>query len=335
MTDWERVISYESLYKAHRRARLGKRHKKEVILFEANLSENLWNLHYRLKYHKYSIDGYHKFTIYDPKEREVQAISYEDRVVQHSLCDNYLTPIIDKYLIFDNVACRVSMGSSKAISRFREFMCKYYRKHKRDGYFVKIDVRKYFANISHELLKEKLKKILKDENCLELTYKIIDSYNQSTDIGLPIGNQSSQYFALLYLNDFDRYFKEVLKIKYYIRYMDDILMIVESKEMAQKCIELGERILNHERLIINPKSYYRPIKSGVEFLGWNFSFTPTGGIMQKLKKSAKKRILKKCKYVKYLVKVHKLSDERLMNSKVSYAGLLMRGNAYIFCKRLF
>ena len=103
---FDEIMTFENLYRAHRRARLGKRHKKEVILFEANLSQNLWQLYYDLKYEKYSVGDYHKFMIYDPKEREFQAISYRDRVVQHCLCDNFLTPLLDCRLIYDNAACR-------------------------------------------------------------------------------------------------------------------------------------------------------------------------------------------------------------------------------------
>lgn len=94
---WGKIISFESLYKAHRVARLGKRHKKEVIEFETLLGENLWSLHFDLKYNKYKVGGYHKFMIYDPKEREIQAITYRDRIIQHSLCDNYLTPLLEKH----------------------------------------------------------------------------------------------------------------------------------------------------------------------------------------------------------------------------------------------
>lgn len=332
--DFQTVISYEKLYLAHRRARLGKRHKKEVILFEANLSQNLWDLHYQLKYGKYQISGYNKFMIYDPKEREVQAISYKDRVVQHALCDNYLIPTLDKYLIYDNVACRVGMGSSKAISRLRNFMTSYYKKHGRSGYFVKIDVRKYFANISHTLLKEKLKKVLFDKDCLNLLFSLIDSFNFDEDKGLPIGNQSSQYLALFYLNDLDRFFKERLKVKYYLRYMDDIIMIVDDKNFASRCICEANKLLLKERLTLNPKSQAIPIKNGVEFLGWRFSFGNTGKVIQKLKKSAKSRILKKVKTLKYTLKLVPKSNERKLCSWVSYRGLLQKGCAYNFLDKI-
>lgn len=354
--NWEEVISFENLYKAHRRARLCKRHKKEVINFEANLSQNLWDLHYALKYGTYKISGYNKFFVFDPKEREVQAITYKDRVVQHSLCDNYLIPLIDKHLIFDNVACRKGKGTGAAIARFRFFMTKFYKKYKDNGYFVKIDVKKYFANISHNLLKQKLQKIVQDEQCLNLIYGIIDSYNGQQQIGLPIGNQSSQYLALLYLNDVDRLFKEQLKVKFYLRYMDDIIMIVYSKQFAQNCLNSANNALQKELLKINPKSHICPIKNGVEFLGWNFRYSQTGAVIQKVKKSSKSRILKKIKCIKYyksiykkpkidtispkqLDKIRQSSTNATLNPQqldkirqifASYQGHLSKGNAFAF-----
>ncbi len=332
--NWEDVISYENLYRAHRRARLCKRHKAEVINFENNLSQNLWDLHYQLKFGTYKINGYNKFYIYDPKEREVQAICYKDRVVQHSLCDNYLTPIIDKHLIFDNVACRKGKGSSQAIARLRQFMTKFYRKYQNKGYFVKIDVKKYFANISHPILKDKLKKIIPDKQCLNLLFTIIDSYNDQPERGLPIGNQSSQYLALLYLDSLDRFFKERLKIKYYLRYMDDIVMIVPTRKLAQDCITFASNLLEKESLRINPKSHICPVKNGIEFLGWNFGFSQSGAIIQKIKKSSKKRILAKVKTTRHKAISYKKYAQMAKVSYISYKGLLSKGNAFAFINRL-
>lgn len=159
MDDFDKIISFECLYAAHRRARQGKRHKKEVIEFEMNLSQNLWELHYDLKYNRYKVGGYHKFMIYDPKKREIQAISYRDRVVQHSICDNYLSPLLEKHLIHDNAACRKNKGTSFAVKRVRKFMTEHYKKYNNNGYVVKLDITKYFLSINHNYLKQKLIKL--------------------------------------------------------------------------------------------------------------------------------------------------------------------------------
>ena len=329
MANFDDVISFSSLYRAHRRARLGKRHKKEVILFEANLSQNLWKLHYDLKYEKYKMLGYHHFTIYEPKQREIQAICYPDRIVQHSLCDNYLIPLFERRLIYDNCACRRGKGTSFAIKRLKEFMVKHYKKHGIKGYFVKVDVRKYFDSIDHNLLKKKLDKVISDEQVKRLAFYFIDSYNGEEGKGLPMGNQSSQCFGLFYLDELDRYFKEKLKVKFYVRYMDDILMIVPTKKEAQECLKSAEKILNKNLLQMNPKSEIKHIKNGIDFLGWRFNLGLHGAVHQKIRRTTAKRVVYKLKYIKYLYSRNKKQVDYINNAIVSYKGLLTIGGCYI------
>lgn len=333
MTDWENIISFENLYKAHRRARLGKRHKKEVILFESNLSQNLWDLHYELKYKKYNVSGYHKFTIFDPKEREIQAISYRDRIVQHTLCDNYLSPLLERHLIYDNAACRKNKGTSFAIARLRKFILAHYKKYSNSGYFVKIDVKKYFENINHSVVKETINKLVKDKDVLHLIYTILDSYNYEQDKGLPMGNQTSQCFALLYLDCLDRYFKEVFRAKFYIRYMDDMVLIVPTKTQAISCLSRAQEFFQTKKITINPKSQIIPFYKGVEFLGWGF-FMKGDKLVQKIRRGTKKRILDKALTIKYQVSIKRLPCKRPQNTLCSYVGFFKRGNSHIFLNKI-
>lgn len=334
MSNFEDIISFESLYRAHRRARLSKRHKKEVILFEAELSKNLWALHYDLKYGRYEVGGYHSFMIYDPKEREIQAIGYRDRIIQHSICDNYLTPLLDRHLIYDNAACRKNKGTGFAISRWRRFMAEYYKKNGAEGYFVKLDVRKYFPSINHSILKEKLSRIVGDGKILDLLFKIIDSYNKEEDVGLPMGNQTSQCFALLYLDNVDRYLKEKMRVKYYVRYMDDMLFLVRDKAKAQRCIEHVKALLKENKLVLNPKSQITEVKNGVDFLGWRFLYADNGKIVQKVRPSTKKRIIERAKLTVFQVRTHRKNEIKLSEAKASYEGYLMSGNAYHFFQKV-
>jgi len=332
--EFENIISFENLYNAHRRARLGKRHKKEVIEFEMNLSENLWALHNELKYSTYKVSGYHNFMIYDPKEREIQAITYRDRIVQHSLCDNFLTSLLEKHLIYDNAACRKDKGTHFAIRRLRQFMTKHYKKNGTKGYFVKIDVKKYFSNINHNVLKQKLQKLNIPNDILSLLHCIIDSYQHHLGSGLPMGNQTSQAFALLYLNDIDRRIKEILQIKYYIRYMDDLIMIVNNKTIADTILKKTANHLIAEQLTINPKSQVIPIKNGISFLGWTFTYGQNGAIVQKPKKSSKARIIEKAKDKIYLYNQNAISLEDLHSTYTSYKAHLQYGNSHHFSKRI-
>jgi len=323
---FEEIISFENLLKAHQRARCCKQHKKEVIEFEMHLSQNLWVLHYELKYHKYKIGEYRKFTIYDPKEREIQAIPYRDRIVQHSLCDNLLIPLQEKHLIDANCACRVGKGTDYAIKLLRKFMASHYRKYGDKGYFVKLDIKKYFPSISHEVLYEKLSKYNFDEDTRWLLHTVIDSYGNRT--GLPMGNQSSQCFALLYLDRIDRIIKEKLQIKFYVRYMDDMILLVENRLTASKCLETIREEIKKERIELNHKSQIIKAGNGIEFLGWKFSFGANGKIIQKVKNQSKKRIFQKNRKRLYELRTNRCSQEEYVNSIASFKGHLLRGNGW-------
>ncbi len=156
MTDFEKIYSFENLYRAHKMARRCKQDRREVIRYELLLSENLQRLSFHLKNSTYRINNYHKFIIHDPKTREIQALSYGDRIVQHCLCDNVLGPYLDKRLIYDNSACRVGNGTHFALDRLTYFMRDFYKKYGSNGYILKCDIRKYFDSVDHEILVKKI-----------------------------------------------------------------------------------------------------------------------------------------------------------------------------------
>ena len=203
-SEYEKISNYESLYQAHKKARLGKQATREVILYEMRLTENLEKLRFHLERHTYQIRGYRKFRIFDPKEREIQALSYGDRIVQHSLCDNVLGPYLERHLIYDNSACRKGKGTHFALDRLTCFLRKYYRSNGSNGYILKCDVRKYFNSIDHEVLGQKVRRMDLPDDVKWLLDKIIGSYEYEEGKGLPMGNQTSQWFALYYLDSLDR-----------------------------------------------------------------------------------------------------------------------------------
>ena len=324
-TPFDDIISYQNLLAAHKSARCSKQHKREVIEFELHLSKNLWALHYDLKYHRYNISGYNKFMIYDPKEREIQAISYRDRIVQHSLCDNFLTPLLENHLINVNCACRREKGTDYAIKKLKAFMTSHYRKYRKTGYFVKLDIKKYFPSINHQILKQKLWKIIKDSNIRYLLETILDSYGNGQ--GLPMGNQSSQNFALLYLDRIDRIIKEKLRVKCYVRYMDDMIMLVRTKQEADLIFETVKKELEKEKLALNPKSKVFPVKDGIQFLGWNFKYSKNGKIIQTVKAQSKQRVFSKVKNFRHLYNIGMKNQEDKECILASYKGHFQRGNS--------
>ncbi|GHU55104.1 hypothetical protein AGMMS49975_16430 [Clostridia bacterium] len=148
-----------------------------------------------------------------------------------------LAPILDNRLIYDNAACRIGKGTHFALNRLTAFLVEFYKNHRDSGYFLKIDIRKYFDNISHYVLKDKLAKVFKDKDVRNMLMLIIDSYEKTENAGLPLGNQTSQWFALYYLDGIDRLIKEKYSIKYYTRYMDDFVLIHEDKSFLQEILD--------------------------------------------------------------------------------------------------
>jgi len=332
VADFDQIISFESLLKSHQRARAGKQHKREVIEFEANLSQNLWELHYQLKYHSYRIGGYRKFMIYDPKEREIQAISYRDRIVQHSLCDNLLVPLLENHLIDANCACRVGKGTDYAIKLLRASMTRHYRKQGATGYFVKLDISKYFPSIDHQILYQKLSRYPFDGDTWWLLQEVVDSYGNGK--GLPMGNQSSQCFALLYLDRVDRVIKELLRVRHYVRYMDDMILLVPDKATARSCLERICVEVQKEKIRLNPKSRISRADDGVEFLGWRFKYSQTGAIIQKVRQQSKKLIFARCRHNRFLAAHGRIPLDSLHAAIPSYKGHLLRGDGWHLYKKI-
>lgn len=217
----EEIFTFENLYDAYKECRKSKQHKGEVIRFEVNLSYNINSLINELKAKRYKLGKYKKFLIYEPKERLIEALPFKDRVVIRCFCDVVLKPKIEKKLIYDNAACRKEKGTSFAINRLEKFLRhEYLKEYNNNFYFLKCDIEKYFQSIEHQILLEILEKVGFSEDEMWLIKKLIVEQPNNANVGLPLGNQSSQWFALLYLNKVDRYVKEKLGIKGYIRYMD-------------------------------------------------------------------------------------------------------------------
>ena len=326
---YEKIYDFENLYKAHKRARLGKRTQKEVIDFELNLPENLTRLSDSLKNQTYEISGYYSFEVFDPKQREIHALHYIDRVVQHSICDEVLAPVLDKKIIYDSAACRVGKGTHFALDRVSLFLRDFYKHHGTDGYFLKCDVRKFFDNIDHEILKNKLGRIFKEPELISLFEKIIDSYEAAPGVGLPLGNQTSQWFANYYLDELDRLVKEKLRIKYYSRYMDDFLLIHDDKNYLRDCLFQMAKCLNENlRMNFNSRTQIFPISNGVNYLGWHIYLSGSGKVIRRLQHRTKYRFTRKLKLMQKLYKREKISLKKIMQIISSHYSHLLHGHTY-------
>lgn len=328
MTDYEKIYDFQNLYKAHTVARRSKRNNREVIEFEMNLGENLTALSDELKNGTYKMQNYYSFSVYDPKFRVIHALHYHDRVVQHCLCDEVLAPILDKKLIYDNSACRIGKGTHFAIGRVSKFLHDFYLNNGTTGYFLKCDMRKFFDNIDHYILKDKLSKVIKDERVLTLLYQIIDSFEVTPGKGLPLGNQTSQWFAIFYLDSLDRLVKEKLQIKYYSRYMDDCVLIHQDKEYLKCCLKQMKDCANELKIDFNEKTEIFPLKNGVAYLGWHIYLTESGKVIRKVKQQTKYKYKRKLKYLEYAYSCDLVELEDIRQVISSYRAHLACGHTY-------
>ena len=255
----EKVADLDNLYLAFHKASRGKKGKSEVIHFGKHLDANLHKLRKELLSGEVELGHYRYFSIFDPKKRLICAASFPERVMHHAVM-NVCHPYFERNLIADTFATRVGKGTYKAIGKAMKAMSRY-------AFVAKLDVRKYFDSISHDVLKAKLRRLFKDKQLLALFDAVIDSYSVDEGRGLPIGNLTSQYFANFYLSEMDHYAKEVLKAPVYLRYMDDILLFGDDKATLKQQVEALGMLARGLQLEFKPPMVAK-VEVGVSFLGY-------------------------------------------------------------------
>ena len=332
--DYTKIYEFQNLYRAYLLSRRSKRTTREVIQFEMDTGANLVRLGQELEQERYQLSGYYHFTIHDPKVREIYALHYRDRIVQHSLCDNLLAPYMETHLIYDNAACRKNKGTLFAMNRLNDFLHQHYRIYGRKGYFLKCDIRKFFDTIDHDILKQKLVRIVDDDRTLRLLFHIIDSYETAPGKGIPMGNQTSQWFALYYLDPLDRLIKERLRIRHYTRYMDDMVLVSPDKETLKEALLAMQELVEELGLSFNQKTQIFPITSGVEYLGWRFTLSETGAVLRRLKKHSKIRWQHRLRKLQNDYADGRLDSEKLRESLESYRNHMSYGNTYMLRRKV-
>ncbi len=315
------IISLENLLISWCEFLRGKRKRKDVAEFSLNLMDNILSLHKDLLDKAYRHGGYESFKINDPKPRDIHKASVRDRLLHHALC-RILQPYFEKKFIFDSYSCRVGKGTHRAMNRFRNYFRKVSKNNTRTCWVLKCDIRKFFANIDHEILLNILGKYIGDEDVLGLLRNIIGSFNTKDimRVGLPLGNLTSQLFVNVYMNEFDHSVKRNLKIKYYIRYADDFIILSEDKLKLESLLSPISNFLdNNLKLFLHPnKVHIRTFASGVDYLGWvHFPNHRT------LRTTTKSRVIKMT------------SEPLSQESRASYLGLLKHGDTYNLHRHLF
>jgi retron-type reverse transcriptase len=275
---WAEVSGLDNLFRASHQAARGKRNRPDVARFLCNLETEVFALHRELLASTYKPGGYRTFIVDDGKPRQISAASFRDRVVHHALT-RVLEPIFERRFTADSYACRKGYGTHRALARARAAA-------RRCRFVLKCDVSKYFASIDHQILVALLGRVVKCRPTIELAARIIEGSNPQQEVvayfpgddlftpyqrrrGLPLGNQTSQFFANVYLNPFDHFVRRQLETSEYMRYVDDFLLFGDDKQALGK---MGDRIaewLCRLRIQLHPRKtrVYRT-QDGVTFLGW-------------------------------------------------------------------
>ena len=257
---FDAILEHDNLREAVYRALKGKRHRPEARDWTSNLDANTARIADQLRVGGFPFGRFHQFTIYDPKERLITAPCFEERVVHHAII-NIVEPHLERWLINDTYACRKGKGRIACLSRARQFASA-------NPWFLKLDIRKYFDSISHERLLELWQRRFKDDRLFALMSAIVRSYRGNLGKGLPIGSLTSQHLANFYLGWFDRFVKERLRIRGYVRYMDDMALWLPDSPTARG-IEASAREFLAVELDLQPKAdpYANRTAHGMDFLG--------------------------------------------------------------------
>lgn len=317
----ESIIGFEALYYSMLKCVKGVIWKDSVASFRLNALERTMNLERRLHDGSYKAKPPITFTIMSPKRREIASVAFVDRVYQRSLNDNVVYPIMSRSFIHDNFACQKGKGTDACRERLKEFMRKYYRKHGSQGYAAQFDVHGYYPNMSHEIAEAVFRRKLSPQ-----VYQMVERILREQypgDKGYNPGSQLIQIAGISVLDGMDHYIKEQLHARYYLRYMDDFLIIHESKEYLECCVTAVTAFLKDLKFEINPKkTRVFPIRDGIEFLGFRFRLTETGKVLMLIRSENVKAERKKLRRL-----VHKSKRGGLPKHKVDESYAAWRNHA--------
>jgi retron-type reverse transcriptase len=328
---YEELCSYENLLFAFQRARKGKILKDYVINFEKNLEENLKKLRIELLMQTYKPASLKTFILRDPKTRKISKSDFRDRIIHHAIC-NIIEPNFDKKFISDSFANRLRKGSINAIKRFDYFKRKISRNNTRKCFILKADIKKYFDNVDHNILINILKRSIEDERIIWLIKTILKNYKtKEIGKGMPLGNLTSQFFANIYLNELDQFVKHKLKAKYYIRYVDDFVILNNSPKILKFYKEKINNFLETKLdLELHPdKTKILKLEKGINFLGFR--------IFYHHKLLSKKNIKKFERNIKKLQKEYsqnEINREKIIEKIDGWIIYAKNANTHKYCKKL-
>ena len=328
----ESVIGYDALYESMTKCVKGVLWKDSVASFYLRAGENVSRLERELKDGTYKAKPMKHFMVTSPKPREIASVAFRDRVYQRSLNDNVVYPAMTKSFIYDNYACQKGKGTDAARNRLKQFLGKYYRKHGADGFVCQFDIKGYYPNMNHAIVEKMFRGKLDSWSYQQVETILHGQYEG--DKGYNPGSQLVQIAGISMLDGMDHFIKERLHAQYYIRYMDDFLIIHNDREYLEKCKREIETLLKSLKFEINEKkTKVYPLRKGIEFLGFKFSLTDTGKVLMQIRPDNVKRERKKLARLVKRSLQGKLPRSSADNSYQAWRTHASKGNNYnLICR---
>ena len=328
---FEEIISAENLFFAWQEFKVGKGRKADVLEFALHAEEELYDLRQLLANRVYHPKQYIGFYVTDPKLRHIHKACVRDRVLHHAIFRT-LCPVFEAGFIHDSYACRIGKGAHRAIRRLAKFSRKVSRNYSRNVFALKCDVKKFFDTIDHDTLSGLLARKIDNQDCLWLLNRIIGSFHTESGRGIPIGNVTSQLFANVYLNELDQFVKQNMRIKRYIRYCDDFIILHHDPCYLESLVPKFELFLKGKlNLSLHPqKISIRKLHQGIDFLG--YVARPNHAV---LRTRTKRRMFRKLEKAQGRLKDGEIDKDRFNQSFQSYLGLLTHCRGYELERQLW
>ncbi len=363
---YQKILNLDKIERVYNDVKKTTRYKSKIVNFESFYITNVMSIYEILKSKNFKHQKYNIFLYREKKYRLIMSECLTDKIINHLISEEVLLPLIEPKLIDTNVATRRGKGTSFGIKYLKKYINKI-KVNNPNFYILQLDVKKYFYNIDHEIVMSKLKNLIDDEdvlnileeilgttNRLETNVRIKDEINKEIDRlkkssnphinekikelkeipyynlnkGIPIGNMTSQIIAVYYLNDLDHFIKEKLHIKYYIRYMDDLILLHEDEEYLKYCYKKIKEFLAKEKLELNMrKTHIYSIKNGISFLGYRFLLNKNNKLVIIMNSKTKKRISKRLRYFRHNNKA------KYNTSLSSYQGYFNMCDCYSFIEK--
>lgn len=326
MDEFDKAISFKALYKGMKKAAKGVMWKDSVAGYTLDGLRNTMKLRRDLVNGTYKISPYQRFVIHEPKEREIVATRIRDRQFQRSLCDNILTEQVTRSFIYDNGACLKGKGVDFAMDRLDTHLHRYFRKHGADGWVLRCDIRHFFPETLHSVAKAALRKRIRNDRAYQAAADIVESFGGDRGIGL--GSQVSQLTELAVLDDIDHWIKERMRIKHYVRYMDDFILIHHDRKVLETCLDGIRQKVQALGLELNRKTQIYPLRHGIRFLQWRFILTKTGKVLRRVSRRSIVRQRRRMKKIAGKIIRGEMPPRKLDETFISWRGHVRRGNTF-------